>query len=224
MLKLFKFIIFRLFQISLILAFIVSFVASQMEILDSIERKVQNLIYVFSLSFVSYFIYFLPLSLPVSSFKFFSSVGQKINYLQTFGLVKARFFSLYFLYLTIFLILFIPAFSFSEKIREKFRYAKGQFKKEFSEYVEGKGIFFYRIDDKKKNGKYEYILISENGDILERGYTDFVNKPFQLLRYIFASFVISISSCVSAYVGFSKIPFGWIYTVLLVGISSALVF
>ena len=223
MLKLFRFILFRLFQISLILAFIVSFVASQIEILDSVERKVQNLLYVFSFSFFSYFLNFLPLSLPVSSFRFFSSNGQKIDYLQTFGLVKAKFFSLYFLHLIMVLLLFIPAFSFSEKIREKFRYAKGQFKKEFSEYVEGKGIFFYRIYD-KKNGKYEYILISENGDILERGYTNFVNKPFAVLKYIFTSFIISLSSCISAYVGFSKIPFGWIYTILLVGISSMLVF
>lgn len=203
-----------------VISLLISFIASQIELLDSVERKVQNLFYVFVLAFASYFFDVFPLSFPLSSFRFFSALSEKIDYLQIFGLSKFRFIFLHsFLGFLIFFIILVPIFSgyFSARLKEELKYVKRQASREYVEYIEGKGIVFYKKDRNTK-GRYEYTVLSEFGDILEKGYKNF-QWNFNLLRYLVISFWLSFFSAVSSYIGVARVPFGFVFILILLGFS-----
>ncbi|MCS7214169.1 MAG: hypothetical protein NZ927_08150 [Candidatus Calescibacterium sp.] len=220
MIRLFVFCFFRILTFAFVISLLISFIASQIELLDSVERKVQNLFYVFVLAFASYFFDVFPLSFPLSSFRFFSALSEKIDYLQMFGLSKFKFiFSYSFLGFLMFFIVLVPIFSgyFSESLKEELKYVKGQTSREYVEYIEGKGIAFYK-KDKNAKGRYEYTVLSEFGDILEKGYKNFQQK-FNLLRYLVISFWLSLFSAVSSYIGIARVPAGVVLVLLLLGFS-----
>lgn len=91
---------------------------------------------------------------------------------------------------------------------------KGQIKGEMLEYVESKGLFFYRADRYDKD-RYEFVLFSEEGEILDKGYK-YIKHRVPLMRYVLISLWLSCVSCLSIYLGINRVRYGWIPILVLV--------
>lgn len=209
-------------KLSLLISILVAFVASQIELLDSVERKVENLLYVLGTAFLSYFFDIFFISIPISAFRFFLRYKEKINYLQVFGLNRKKFALYIFFGFLIFFLVFLPTLSgiFSKEIRYSLKSEKGQVK-DLKVYHEDRKIMIYVPSGEK--GKYNLFILSDDGKIVGRKLA-YLKPEFSIFPYIISSIWLAFTSVVSYYFGINSVSLGWIPVIFLLGFHIYIVF
>ncbi len=170
MFSLIKYSIRKIFFISFILSLFFSFVISQIELLDYIERKGSNLLSVFATSMFGYLPEIFILTLPVSSLRFFRERKQMINQLETFGFSKGKLIAYYFIP-SVFVFSFLNFFclgTLSTYMKLRLKLLKGDQKKEIVIVEDDQIIFARRKEEKDGERKFEISKLSLKGRILDK--------------------------------------------------------
>ncbi len=233
--RLLFFSILGILKFSIFLSLFFSFVASQIELIDAVDRGKEDLIKIVFASIPSYFPDIFFLSLPISAFRFFSERRKIFLFLGIFGFSKFRFVSKIFLFcVPIILALSIPFFHISDVGREMLFELKGSMKKS-SFFVSGDTIFFIKS---MKEGLEIYQIQVPQGKVLrhhkvERGTKDYDNFrkyiskgifSFHLQHYVIFSFVSLLNVSLSSYIALSYVEYGFLFVLFSLFVSIVFTF
>lgn len=227
--ELIKLSIFGVFRFSVLLSLFFSFVASQIELIDAVERGRKDLLTIFFASFPAYFSDVFLLSLPISAFRFFSARRKIFIFLNVFGFSKLRFvLTELFIFLLVLSLLSPLLFHISSRARD-FLFDVKEERKKTSFFVKDEHIFFIKSVD----GGVEVFEITRDGKVLSQyiikegtpEYTAFKSYiahrfySFQLGHYLIFSFASALNTSFSSFIALSYVEYGFLLTLALLSIT-----